>query len=253
MPEQAIKLSEIADRLERVEKENQRLKRIGLVLLLALSALVLMGQAGTGRTMEAEKFILRDQAGKMRAELDMDQSGAPGLTFYDKTGERSAEYRNTDVWISTKEGTTWIMGGELSVSNSSGHIDFQANPLRLYIHDDKGVGYVSLGITSALTHEEESGPALTLFGSKGRGFVELNTADGPRLHMEPGMQNGKILPGGFVDISADKPVIQVSDQQGFAAALGRAELEDKQTGKKLHTSAASVVLTGKSGVLWSTP
>jgi hypothetical protein len=47
-------------------------------------AIVLMGQAGTGRTVEAERFILRDQGGETLAQLGVDASGTPGLTFYDK-------------------------------------------------------------------------------------------------------------------------------------------------------------------------
>jgi hypothetical protein len=65
--------------------------------------------------------------------------------------------------------------------------------------------------------------------------------------------DGKVLPGGSVDITSDGPLFQLSDQQGFGSGIGQVELKDKQTGKTLKTGAASIVLSGKDKVLWSAP
>ena len=49
-------------RLDRLERENQRLKRLGALALIGLAALVIMGQATSApvaNTIEAERFILR--------------------------------------------------------------------------------------------------------------------------------------------------------------------------------------------------
>lgn len=62
-------------RLDRVERENRRLKRAGMAALAVMTAVVLVGQT-TGRLVDAEKFILRDWEGKKRAELMTISSGA---------------------------------------------------------------------------------------------------------------------------------------------------------------------------------
>jgi hypothetical protein len=141
------------------------------------------------------------------------------------------------------------------MATSEGHIDLE--PLRVRITStlpNNIAGYASLGIGSSLEQEGAVGPELVLFGNKGQGFAQLDTADGPaRLHLEPGMWNGKVLPGGNIDLTSKGPLIQVSDQRGFTATVGHSQLEAKSTGKRLNTSAASVVLSVKDKVLWFAP
>lgn len=69
----------LARRLDRVERENRRLKRAGIAALAVIGAVVLMGQVTGGRVakvVDAEKFILRDWEGRKRAELMTISSGA---------------------------------------------------------------------------------------------------------------------------------------------------------------------------------
>lgn len=69
----------LARRLDRVERENRRLKRAGIAALAVIAAVVLMGQVTGGRVakvVDAEKFILRDWEGRKRAELMTISSGA---------------------------------------------------------------------------------------------------------------------------------------------------------------------------------
>ena len=65
----------LAQRLDRVERENRRLKQAGVVALAVIAAVVLMGQA-TGsevaKVIQAEKFVVRDAAGTVRATLGSD-------------------------------------------------------------------------------------------------------------------------------------------------------------------------------------
>jgi hypothetical protein len=61
-------MQEIVKRLNEVEAQNRRLKWIGLSLLTVLSAFVLMGQAApTPRVIEAQRFVLKDAKGNVRA------------------------------------------------------------------------------------------------------------------------------------------------------------------------------------------
>lgn len=75
----------VARRLERLERENRRLKGAGTALVLGLVAILLMGQAlPKGRTVEAEKFVLKDKAGKIRAVLGEGPDDERGLIVYDQ-------------------------------------------------------------------------------------------------------------------------------------------------------------------------
>ena len=50
----------VMNRLERLEKQNRRMKQIGALALVLIGAVLLMGQATPTKTVEANEFILRD-------------------------------------------------------------------------------------------------------------------------------------------------------------------------------------------------
>jgi len=86
MAENTSELSGIMSRLEQVEKENRALKFVGTVILLVLGAVLLMAQSRTGRTVEAENFVLRDSRGNVRATLGIELEDRPTLTLRDARG-----------------------------------------------------------------------------------------------------------------------------------------------------------------------
>ena len=78
-------------RLDHLERENRRVKRIALVAaaLTLVSLLHLAVPVGTAqvRTIEAERFVLRDRSGVVRAQLSISPpSGAAELSFNDEEG-----------------------------------------------------------------------------------------------------------------------------------------------------------------------
>lgn len=92
----------ILSRIERLERQNRRMKRGALCLLVALASIGLMGQTTTHRkkaapapapppeavlpkNIEAESFVLKDPAGKPRAELSMSGTG-PAFKLRDANG-----------------------------------------------------------------------------------------------------------------------------------------------------------------------
>lgn len=86
----------LTDRLDRLEKTNQllgrecrRWRRAGVGTLLGAIVLAVCGakMADDDKTVEASHFILRDDAGRMRAALGMRPDGTPGLGLFDLNGQ----------------------------------------------------------------------------------------------------------------------------------------------------------------------
>lgn len=91
MGERAI--SAVAGRLNRLEQENRRLRRVGAAGLLVLSALVLTAQtppAYVSRVVEAERFVVRDAKGTTRAAIGLAPDGSASLALYDRQGDSRA-------------------------------------------------------------------------------------------------------------------------------------------------------------------
>ena len=89
---------DLVTRLERLERENRRLKQAGALAVLLCCSVFLMGQVKTRqvkprtvRPVEAEQFVLKDIEGKKRAELLM-EAGGPGLVLYDHEGNRIGRF-----------------------------------------------------------------------------------------------------------------------------------------------------------------
>ncbi len=73
---------DLAQRVEKLEKANRRLKLAGVLVLALVGCLLLLGVASPKRTVEAEEFILRDANGELRVNLSMTAEG-PALIFVD--------------------------------------------------------------------------------------------------------------------------------------------------------------------------
>lgn len=85
-------LETLAQRLDRLERENRRLKIAGAFLVLALAAVGAMGQVlpkAVPKVVEAERFVLRDSTGRERAVLEMARYG-PRIALLDETGTTKA-------------------------------------------------------------------------------------------------------------------------------------------------------------------
>jgi hypothetical protein len=83
---QTPELEVIRQRLEKLERENRRLKRAGSLGLLVVAAGFLMAQGKYNRRIEAEEFILTDAHGSERAELAW-KDQAPRFLLLDAQGQ----------------------------------------------------------------------------------------------------------------------------------------------------------------------
>lgn len=80
----------IEQRLQRLEIENRRLKRIGFVLVLVPAMAVLMGQAAPDKekAVRANRFVLTDSEGNERGVFEVKKNGQPALNFFDTNGNK---------------------------------------------------------------------------------------------------------------------------------------------------------------------
>jgi len=97
MTAQTPDLAAVVARLEQVERDNRRLRRVGVMLVLIVASGLLMGQAvPPRRTVEAERFLVRNAQGKIRAELGIFEKGVTRLRLLDTDGNARAILAVTD-------------------------------------------------------------------------------------------------------------------------------------------------------------
>src|SRR5712691_2469647 len=103
-------LGAVLERLERIEKENRKLKRAGAGVLVLLGAVFLMGQSyvqharaedadddsAGARRVEAQSFVVRDAKGNIRAFFGMRPDGTMGLDLSDASGALHASLGLSD-------------------------------------------------------------------------------------------------------------------------------------------------------------
>jgi hypothetical protein len=208
-------LDALLSRVERLEKENRRLKQGALAFLLLIASVGLMAQtkqkpsapsssqrqkgrapapAPAGPTaVEAQGFILKDANGHVRAELGLTGS-SPSLKFKDESGS--------------------------ALVTLALNADAPGGPL-LLLSDPQHHASVALSVL------EHAGPQLSLTGER---------AD-IQLHM---------------GVAPDGTTLELSDKDGFTTSIGNGVVAKNNQAKQ--TSAASIVLYGKQRkVLWSVP
>src|SRR5262245_12167299 len=76
--------ADLVQRIERLEWQSRLFKGAATVAALAVIAVVVMGQAAPRTsTLEAQKFVLKDKTGKIRAVLGEGTDNEIGLLIYD--------------------------------------------------------------------------------------------------------------------------------------------------------------------------
>jgi len=222
-----LKLCEVVARLEKVEKENRRLKRAGLALVLAAGCVAVMGQArSAASTVEARSFVLQDASGTKRAELVL-QTGAPGeepmpvLRFLDGKGGEALSLSPTRLELAGKSD----LGPDIIIDDAKGtprvDLGVEKNLPFVLLNDEKGIIRVDMGL-------ERGDPALVINDDKATPLVGFGLAQG-------------------------KPSISVNGPDGYRTMIGMQPLIGV-TGAQYWSSTATMVLYGRDGkVIWSAP
>lgn len=73
-------------RLEKLERENRRMKSISIAAAVVAATMIIGGQAKTSKVVEANEFRLVDASKRVRALLSMSAAGGPELTLNDANG-----------------------------------------------------------------------------------------------------------------------------------------------------------------------
>jgi len=147
-------------RLDRLERENCWLKRIVALVLIGFAAVVLMGQAKpskVAKVIEAEKFVVRDMSGKVRASLATDSDSRPTLNFYDTKEKESMTMGFMGL---TADGLPFLRLGGESGQGRVAYLGVQG----LALFDRNGKARVSLNT---------NGPSLELYDDEA--FVKLGS------------------------------------------------------------------------------
>src|SRR4051794_30327323 len=88
-------------RLARLERECRQWRRRGVIAVLIGALVAVIGgarKADEPKTVEAERFVVRDKAGKVRAEMGLDSEGLPQIRLSDKDG--------VNRWVGLVKGDT---------------------------------------------------------------------------------------------------------------------------------------------------
>ncbi len=81
---------ELEARVERLERENRRIRRGAFIALVVIAGLIFMGQTsepGISNVLRTRRLVIEDESGTMRLGLGV-TSGGSGLLMFDETGKR---------------------------------------------------------------------------------------------------------------------------------------------------------------------
>lgn len=219
---------EILVRLERLERENRRLKRSALMTVaIAASLIVSLGLLGQTQTtqhktpasrakkpaapaaapatpapapfvmpknIEAESFVLKDPNGRVRAELAMSGEG-PSLKFRDQSGTAL--------------------------------------------------------VTLSLLDSAPGGPLLLLSDGQHRSSLSMSVASGSGSQLSLIGERADIQ--AHIGVAPDGTTLELTDKDGFTTSIGNG-VKAAKNGQAKTTTAGSITLFGKDRkVLWSAP
>ena len=127
-------------RLEKLEKENRRIKKIGIVSVVLASVLIISGQASTNKVVTANEFRLVDATGKVRGFFSTNDEGLALLSLTDSSGKISASLgastKGSTLLLKSIDDKTWT---DLSASaNKFGglHLYGSAGEIHLAVDGD---------------------------------------------------------------------------------------------------------------------
>lgn len=267
----------ICQRLERLEREVRRWKAGATVLGILAGSVLLMGQSvPKSRVIEAEKFVLKDTKGKIRAILGPEWTDHPAPTLEPRVfGLIVVPGHAYGLHLYAEEGR-YVAGltGRGNGEGASLELHDGKTPSSAYVTVGAGRASLNLAATeqtrevaerqeaewgkrvrAAKTPEErwrlfESRPfdgITATLSAFAKGTSSMYLVRGSSLKTTGGAEL-RLLRDGRVGLS-------LTDEKGTTrAVLGHTSLERKRTGAVEQLPASSLVLFDKDGqVIWNAP
>jgi hypothetical protein len=156
MQTREFSLESLANRVVKLEVQNRRLKKVGVISFIVATVVIAMGQAPAKKVIEANEFVLKDASGTARARLSMEMTNRPTLSFYGDQSHVNASFAGGDEPFLTMEraGTTEQL--QLGTTKAVLGLALYDKEIRAGLSVQKGV------------------PALDLFNENGKPQVTLN-------------------------------------------------------------------------------
>ncbi|HVA02031.1 MAG TPA: hypothetical protein VMV34_10280 [Terriglobia bacterium] len=215
--------TDLAQRIETLERDNRRLKRVlavaGPALLVALGFLYAFPRSSArmrlrsaADVIHAREWDLVDSSGRVRLQASMDcalpTGCSPQIRLFDQDGKA----------------LTTLGAGALSFSGKTGEARLSAGSLHFSSSPEGGIAgaMAQIGITPG------SGGHLSLVG-KGLSHFFVNS---------------------------DLPRVEMGDSQGYMMELGASDLTTVNSGQTRQTTAASIVMYANDKqhhVIWQMP
>ena len=215
---------EFARRLEILERDNRRLKRLAAASIAIAAALgVIYAIACSSdrnspavkpgaEKVAAREFDVMDNAGKLRIQMAVSCLPAnncwPSIKMFDQDGKEVTSMRAGAVTVSSEEQAASLLGGHLQFS------------------------VAVKGSAPRVTAELGS-------GTGGGGLLSLAGKD-----------------GSYVLANPNSPSIELKDAQGYMMDLGAVDLTTVLSGQSSQTTADSIVMFGndqKHHLIWRAP
>jgi len=133
MSDSSYEFGKVLERLDGLEQQNRRLKRGGMIAAICVGMPILLALGvPRGRSVEAERFVVRDSRGKQRAVLGLETDGTVGLWLQNKDEQMRVALDlfpegSSDLGLHDKEGNVraWLKvlqdgSAQLSMNQGNG-------------------------------------------------------------------------------------------------------------------------------------
>jgi hypothetical protein len=229
--------AQLASRLERLERDNRRLKGFAAVALVLAAALAAIYASGpTPQKFTAHEFDVVDDSGAVRVKLDASK-GEPEVVLLDSKGNRRV--------------VTALVGGlipAIALLDAQGMTRMQMD-LTLDMPTIALIGAQGNMVKVGLDSGE---PDIVLSGGQGNAAEMALHSGEPDINLFDGQGKQGIR----IAIASGKPEIWLRDAEDFEMDLGSINTVALTTGQTQRTSAASIMMFGNDNqhhVIWRAP
>ncbi|MGH9448205.1 MAG: hypothetical protein ACRD3O_21165 [Terriglobia bacterium] len=222
--------TELTNRLERLERDNRRLKGLGVAALVLAAALgAVYAARPVPEKITAREFDVADASGNVRIRLSVSKLGEAGVTILDRTGVARAAMTLTPLGPLIGLGLHKLHGvPRAPLGAMAWSVTIEDSPFgpAIMLGRDAPAASVGMGVSPS------GQPSIELTGPK--------ASDRARMSLSPG----------------GAPTVELSDSEGYSLDLGSMSVVAPTTGTTEQTSAASIVMFGndkKHHVIWRAP